>query len=119
MVMRAFIQTLRLLLTSERPERRQVIAWIISLLIALVTTFIIHRHGYNQNFYNYAIGLYLLDSVMFFVLLFEGPRLRLAGSEQIFSLSNANRIKLVLLTFIFFLEIAVAGYYFLIAARPF
>lgn len=95
--MTGLIQQIRLAFTHRLPERRQIIAWLVSLLVFIAISFVsrIVPSG-SSSFLGYAFGLYALDTLIFFALFGEQPKM-----------------KLVMLTFIFLLEIAAIGYYLL------
>lgn len=88
--------------THRLPERRQVIAWLVSAVIFALIAAVGHQKvSEDQGFLVYALGLYALDSIVFFALFAERPKLRL-----------------VMLTFIFLLEIAAIGFFVLKFVSP-
>ncbi|HSX42399.1 MAG TPA: hypothetical protein VLE93_03580 [Candidatus Saccharimonadales bacterium] len=86
----------------QLPERRQIIAWLISLAVFIAIIFFGHHSLPGDNgFLAYSFGLYALNSVVFLALFSERPKL-----------------KLVMLTSIFLLEIAAIGFFILGVASP-
>ena len=82
--------------------RRQFVTWLISLVgfFSLIWLYLVTKPT-TTNFFIYSSILYGLDSIIFLIVLSDRPKMRL-----------------VMLTAIFLLEVASAGYYLLILARP-
>lgn len=100
--MSQLIRQIRQLFSRNLPERRQVIAWLVSAVsFAFIALFGHRAVPVDRGFLSYAFALYALDSIIFFAMFAERPKLRL-----------------VMLTFIFLLEVAAIGFFVLSSASP-
>src|SRR5688572_8039953 len=100
--MTQLIRQIRNAFFHNLPERRQIIAWLISAVIFVAIALFGRRVlPEDDGFLVYAFALYALDSLVFFALFAERPKLRL-----------------VMLTFIFLLEVAAIGFFVLKYASP-
>jgi ABC-type multidrug transport system fused ATPase/permease subunit len=100
--MTPLLRQIRHAFAHNLPERRQLIAWAVSAVIFSLIAWFGHRAVPNdRGFLTYALALYVIDSIVFFALFAERPKLRL-----------------VMLTFIFLLEVAAVGFFVLKFASP-
>ncbi len=100
--MQQLFRQLRNAFSHNLPERRQVIAWLVSAVLFAFIALLGHQAVPNdRGFLAYAFGLYAIDSLVFFALFAERPKL-----------------KIVMLTFIFLLEVAAVGFFVLKYASP-